>query len=67
MTRSTLRFDKQRAEVGVGSKSFIENIKAKLGILAKDCTVAGLRDSYQLREERVAFNSNFTLENGVFS
>jgi hypothetical protein len=46
MTGSTLRFDKQRAEVGVGSKSFIENIKAKLGIRAKGCTVAGSRDSY---------------------
>jgi hypothetical protein len=53
----------QRAEVGVGSKNFVEGIKEKLGIRAKGRKVEGSRDLYHLRESQTAYNSDFTPEN----
>jgi hypothetical protein len=53
--------------IAVGSKSFVEGVKEKLGIRAKGRKVAGLRDLYHLREAQVAYNSNFAPENGVLS
>jgi hypothetical protein len=50
---------------GVGSKSFVESIKEKLGIRAKGRKVADSKDLYHLREAQAAYNSNFTPENGV--
>ena len=52
---------------GVGSKSFVNNIKEKLGIRAKGRKVEGSRDLYHLREAQAAYNSNFTPENSVLS
>ena len=48
-------------------KSFVENIKEKLGIRAKGRKVEGSRDLYHLRESQAAYNSNFTPENSVLT
>jgi len=49
----------------VGSKSFVEGIKEKLGIRATGRKVADSKDLYHLREAQAAYNSNFTPEKGV--
>ena len=51
--------------IAVGSKSFVEGIKEKLGIRAKGRKVADSKDLYHLREAQAAYNSNFTPEKGV--
>ena len=51
---------------GVGSKSFVESIKEKLGIQAKGRKVADSKDLYHLREAQAAYNSNFTPENSMY-
>jgi len=48
---------------GVGSKSFVENIKLKLGIRAKGRKVGESGGLYHLREAQDAYNSNFTSKN----
>ena len=48
---------------GVGSKSFVENIKEKLGIRAKGRKVGKSGGLYHLRESQVSYNSDFTPEN----
>ncbi len=49
--------------IAVGSKSFVEDIKEKLGIRAKGREVAGSKELYHLREAQVPYNSDFTPEN----
>jgi len=46
----------------VGSKSFVEGIKEKLGIRAKGRKVGESRGAYHLREAQTAYNSDFTPE-----
>jgi len=66
-TKDYVRESKWTQSIAVGNMSFVESIKQQLGIRAKGRTVAGSRDSYQLRDEQVAYNSNFTPEKGVLS
>ena len=48
---------------GVGSKSFVEKIKEKLGIRVKGRKVGKSGGLYHLREVQVPYNSDFTPEN----
>ena len=48
---------------GVGSKSFVENIKEKLGIRANGRKVGKSGELYHLREAQVPYNSDFTPAN----
>jgi putative transposase len=66
-TKNVVRESKWSQSIAVGSKSFVEDIKEKLGIRAKGREVAGSKDLYHLREAQAAYNSNFTPENGVLS
>ncbi len=64
-TKNYVRESKWSQSIAVGSKSFVENIKEKLGIRAKGRKVADSKDLYHLREAQAAYNSNFTPEKGV--
>jgi len=64
-TKNYVRESKWSQSIAVGSKSFVEGIKEKLGIRAKGRKVEGTRGLYHLREAQSAYNSNFTIENGV--
>jgi len=66
-TKNYVRESKWSQSIAVGSKSFVEVIKEKLGIRAKGRKVEGTEGLYHLREPQAAYNSNFTPENGVFS
>ncbi|KKL95503.1 hypothetical protein LCGC14_1853970, partial [marine sediment metagenome] len=66
-TQNYVRESKWSQSIAVGSKSFVESIKEKLGIRAKGRKVADSKDLYHLREVQAAYNSNFTPENGVLS
>ncbi len=65
--KNYVRESKWSQSIAVGSKSFVESIKEKLGIRAKGRKVADSKDLYHLREAQAAYNSNFTSENGVLS
>ena len=65
--KNYVRENKWSQSIAVGSKSFVEGIKEKLGIRAKGRKVVGSRDMYHLREAQAAYNSNFTPENGLLS
>jgi putative transposase len=62
-TKNYVRESKWTQSIAVGSKSFVDNIKEKLGIRAKGRKVEGSRDLYHLREAQAAYNSNFTPNN----
>ena len=64
-TQNYVRESKWSQSIAVGSKSFVEGIKEKLGIRAKGRMVANSKDLYHLREARATYNSNFTPEKGV--
>ncbi len=64
-TQNYVRESKWSQSIAVGSKSFVESIKEKLGIRAKGRKVADSKDLYHLREAQAAYNSNFTPEMGV--
>ena len=66
-TQNYIRESKWSQSIAVGSKSFVESIKEKLGIRAKGRKVEGSRGMYHLREAQTAYNSNFTPENSVLS
>jgi hypothetical protein len=48
----------------VGSKSFIENVKAILGFRAKGRDIIGVSEGYQLREGSAHYNALFGAEKG---
>ena len=50
--------------IAVGSKSFIETIKEKLGILAKGRKILENGGEFQLREDMGAYTANSDMENG---
>lgn len=58
-SQNNVRENKWTQSVAVGSKNFVESMKEKLGILAKGRKVERTRDLYHLREDQVAYNSNF--------
>jgi putative transposase len=62
-TKNHVRESKWSQSIAVGSKSFIEGIKAKLGIRAKGRQIGESGGSYHLREAQVPYNSDFTPEN----
>jgi len=61
--RNSVRESKWSQSIAVGSKSFVENEKAKLVIRAKSRQVRESRGSYHLREAQVPYNSDFIPEN----
>ncbi len=50
--------------IAVGSKSFIETIKEKLGILAKGRKILENDGEFQLREDMGVYTANSDMENG---
>ncbi|MCD6185715.1 MAG: transposase, partial [Deltaproteobacteria bacterium] len=58
-----VRETKWSQSIAVGSKSFVESIKEKLGIRAKGRKVGESGELYHLREAQVSYNSDFTPEN----
>lgn len=58
------REDEWTGSIAVGSKSFIENVKALLGFRAKGRDVTGDGEGYQLREEPGLYKAVFEGENG---
>jgi REP-associated tyrosine transposase len=61
--KNYVRESKWSQSIAVGSKSFVEIIKAKLGIRAKSRQVGKSGGSYHLCEAQLPYNSDFTLEN----
>jgi len=64
-TKNYVRESKWSQSIAVGSKSFVEGIKEKLGIRAKGRKVGASGGLYHLREAQVPYNSDFTPEKGV--
>jgi len=62
-TKNYVRESKWSQSIAVGSKSFVEGIKEKLGIRAKGRKVVESGGLYHLREAQVPYNSDFTPEN----
>jgi len=62
-TKNYVRESKWSQSIAVGSKSFVEGIKEKLGIRAKGRKVEESGGLYHLREAQVPYNSDFTPEN----
>ena len=58
------RQEEWTSSIEVGSKSFIENVKALLGFRAKERDVIGGSEEYQLREGAAHCNALFGAENG---
>jgi len=56
------RQDQWTGSVAVGSKSFIESVKAILGFRAKGRNVIGSDEGYQLRESRAPYDAIFDAE-----
>jgi putative transposase len=66
-TKNYVRESKWSQSIAVGSKSFVEGIKEKLGIRAKGRKVGESEESYHLREAQAPYNSDFTPENSGLS
>ena len=49
--------------IAVGDKSFVEQIKQRLGIRAKGRKIHGSEDEYQLRERQSSFGDWRNLDN----
>ncbi len=62
-TKNYVRESKWSQSIAIGSKSFVEGIKEKLGIRAKSRKVGESGGLYHLREAQVPYNSDFTPEN----
>ncbi len=62
-TKKYVRESKWSQSIAVGSKSFVEGIKEKLGIRAKGRKVVASGGLYYLRETQVPYHSDFTHEN----
>ena len=65
--KNYVRESKWSQSIAVGSKSFIENVKAKLGIRAKSRQVRESGGLYHLREAQVPYNGDFTPKNNDLS
>jgi putative transposase len=61
--KNYVRESKWTQSIIVGSKTFVDNIKEKLGIWVKGKKVGELGGLYYLRESQAAYNSNFTPKN----
>ncbi len=61
----TERDSKWTRSIAVGSKEFVEQTKAELGIQAKGRKVSGRGDVFQLRESVVAYNVDSGTKNNV--
>jgi putative transposase len=61
------RQEEWTGSIPVGSKSFIENVKALLGHRAKGREVIGDSEGCKLREEPGYYNALFEAENGDIS
>jgi putative transposase len=61
--KNYVRQSKWSQSIAIGSKSFVESVKAKLGIRAKSRQIRELGGSYHLREAQIPYNSDFTPEN----
>ncbi len=59
----SVRESKWAQSVAVGSKAFVEKIKAKLGFQVKGRSISRRGENYQLREQQSAYNAHFTGEN----
>ena len=53
--------------IAVGSKSFIETTKEKLGILAKGRKILENDGGFQLREEMESYIGNFDIQRKVYT
>ncbi len=62
-TKNYVRESKWSQSIAVGSESFVEGIKEKLGIRANGRKVGASGGLYHLREAQVPYNSDFTPEN----
>ena len=62
-TKNYVRESKWTQSIAVGSKSFVNNIKEKLGIRSKGRKVGESGGLYYLREAQASYNSNFTPKN----
>ncbi len=60
-----VREGKWTESVAVGSKTFVEKTKERLGMRAKGRNVLGSNRVYELREPRSPYNAHFTNENVV--
>jgi hypothetical protein len=57
------RQDEWTGSIAVGSKFFIENVKARLGFRAKGREVIKSAQGYQLRENSAVYKTLFEVEN----
>ena len=64
-TQNYVRESKWSQSIAVGSKSFVEIIKEKLGIREKDRKAGRPGELYHIREAQVPYNSDFIPENSV--
>jgi REP-associated tyrosine transposase len=62
-TKNYVRESKWSQSIAVGSKSFVEGIKEKLGIRAKGRKVEESGGLYHLREAQLPYDSDFTSGN----
>jgi len=58
-----MRDDTWTKSIAVGSRGFVEGVKAKLGILARGRQSVGRNGVYQLREPSVLYGGHFGAEN----
>jgi REP-associated tyrosine transposase len=64
-TKNYVRQSKWSQSIAVGSKSFVESVKAKLGIRARSRRISESGGSYRLREAQSPYSSDFTPENSA--
>jgi len=61
-TKNYVRESKWSKSIAVGSKSFVEGIKEKLGIRAKGRKVGESGGLYHLREAQIPYDSDLSLK-----
>jgi putative transposase len=57
------RDEKWTKSIAVGSKSFVDDVKTKLGILAKGRKSRQAEEGYQLRETVATYKAHFGVKN----
>ena len=57
------RQDEWTGSIAVGNKSFLENVKARLGFRAKRREVINVGEGYLLRESSASYKTLFDVEN----
>jgi len=62
-----VRERKWSESIGVGNKSFIETTMKRLGIKALGRKVFGNSEGFEIREQAVPYQGNFTPKNGGLS